>query len=145
MEILGYNDAVHRDHVVQLWNSVFDYSAPRNRPEASIDRKLAVQDGLFFVAIAEGGIVGTVMAGYDGHRGWIYSLAVSPGSRRMGIGSAILAHAETELKRLGCVKINLQIMPTNREVVDFYRKNGYRVEERISMGKEIPENTTGSS
>jgi len=80
------------------------------------------------------------MAGYDGHRGWIYSLAVLPGKRKSRIGTRLLEHAEKELSACGCVKINLQINIDNASVKGFYLKNGYAVEERISMGKEIPEN-----
>jgi len=99
-----------------------------------------VDDGLFFVAMENGKVVGTIMAGYDGHRGWIYSLAVIPERRRVRIGARLLQHAETELRKLGCVKINLQIFERNVIVKEFYLKKGYDVEDRISMGKEIVEN-----
>ncbi len=80
------------------------------------------------------------MAGYDGHRGWIYSLAVLPRCRREGVGSRLVQHAEEHLRTLGCAKINLQILKGNEAVVSFYQKLGYEVERRISMGKKIPEN-----
>jgi ribosomal protein S18 acetylase RimI-like enzyme len=99
---------------------------------------LAVQGDLFFVALINGIVVGTVMGGYDGHRGWIYSLAVSPETRRRGIGTALMRHAEQELARRGCPKINLQVLASNAGVVAFYQKLGYAVEERVSMGKVLP-------
>lgn len=77
------------------------------------------------------------MAGYDGHRGWIYSLAVLPQNRLQGIGSRLVRHAEQQLQRLGCAKINLQIFQGNAAVVEFYRKLGYQTEPRISMGKQL--------
>lgn len=77
------------------------------------------------------------MAGYDGHRGWIYSLAINPEYRKKGIGSLLLKYAENELKKLNCPKISLQILTSNKEIVDFYKKNGYSIEERISMGKKL--------
>jgi len=80
------------------------------------------------------------MCGYDGHRGWIYSLAVSPSHRRQGIGTQLVHHGERELVRRGCVKINLQIIEGNEAVVAFYSALGYSVEKRISMGKPIPGN-----
>lgn len=80
------------------------------------------------------------MAGYDGHRGWIYSLAVISEKRIKSAGSSLLHHAENELKKLGCAKNNLQIIQTNEKVAQFYIKNGYAIEKRISMGKEIREN-----
>ena len=126
-----------RDHaaVVSLWTEVLGYGSAHNAPELAIRKKLEAADGLFFVAETEGRLTGTVMAGYDGHRGWIYSLAVAPGSRLRGIGRALLRHAEERLDALGCVKINLQISGGNEAVVGFYEKTGYRIEPRISLGK----------
>jgi hypothetical protein len=77
------------------------------------------------------------MAGYDGHRGWLYSVAVSPVHRRVGVGSALIREAEKRLLALGCHKINLQIVLANYSVAAFYRKLGYAIEERISMSKPI--------
>ena len=98
-------------------------------------------DDLLFVAQSnQEKVVGTIMAGYDGHRGWLYSLAVSDPWRGRGIGSALVDLAETELFGRGCLKINLQILEENREVEGFYQKLGYVTEPRISMGKTIPSN-----
>jgi ribosomal protein S18 acetylase RimI-like enzyme len=138
--IIPYVDALHRGQVVALWEKVFGYDAPHNRPGLAIDKKLAVDDQLFFVALAGNAVVGTVMAGYDGHRGWIYSVAVAPSHRRQGLGSRLVAHAERALTGKGCVKINLQILEGNESVAAFYARLGYAVEKRISMGKRIPEN-----
>jgi ribosomal protein S18 acetylase RimI-like enzyme len=110
--ITPFVDAVHRCQVVALWETVFGHEAAHNRPDLVIDKKLAVDDQLFFVALAEQTVVGTIMAGYDGHRGWIYSVAVSPSHRRRGIGSRLVAYAEQALTGLACVKINLQILAT---------------------------------
>lgn len=137
MEICIYNDSEHRSQVITLWKSVFNYADARNSPDVTIDCKLAVNDNLFFVAITNHQVVGTVMTGYDGHRGWIYSLAVAPEKRYKNIGTALLTHAENALKSLGCVKVNLQILSSNEAVTSFYIKNGYKVEPRISMGKEL--------
>lgn len=135
--IRGYNDETDRDDVVRLWSAVFDYRSPHNAPTRSIDLKLRLNDGLFFVAVEGAQVIGTVLAGYDGHRGWIYSLAVAPARRGQGTGSALLRHAEQALAALGCPKINLQVMPANDSVVKFYEKFGYVVEPRISMGKKL--------
>jgi ribosomal protein S18 acetylase RimI-like enzyme len=140
IRIEPYNDGEHRDQVVGLWTDVFGYTDARNEPGLVIDKKLAAGDGLFFVAMVDGRVAGTAMAGYDGHRGWIYSMAVLPGSRRRRIGTRLLEHAERTLRELGCVKINLQIFEHNESVRDFYLENGYQVEDRISMGKELSEN-----
>lgn len=139
-EILEYNNVKHRGQVVSLWKDTFGYDTARNDPEFVIDQKIAMLDGLFFVAAHKEGVVGTVMAGYDGHRGWIYAMAVHPGHLKKGIASLLLSHAERRLACLGCVKINLQILKGNADVQRFYRVNGYVLEDRISMGKQIDEN-----
>jgi ribosomal protein S18 acetylase RimI-like enzyme len=125
----------HQSEVIALWAAVFGYSAPHNNPAKIVEQKLAYERKLFFVALSEGRVVGTVMGGYDGHRGWIYSLAVSPDFRRHGIGAALMQRIEQELKQQGATKINLQVVATNAAVVEFYKQCGYAVEERISMGK----------
>ncbi|MHB9027137.1 MAG: GNAT family acetyltransferase [Candidatus Latescibacterota bacterium] len=140
VQITLYNNADHRDKVITLWRRVFGYDTARNSPDLVIDKKIAIDDGLFFVAISGNEVVGTGMAGYDGHRGWIYSLAVAPDLRGHGIGAALLKHAEDRLADLGCVKINLQVLEGNEGAVRFYLANGYAAENRISMGKEISEN-----
>jgi ribosomal protein S18 acetylase RimI-like enzyme len=137
---MPFMDAVHRSQVVALWETAFGYDAAHNKPALVIDKKIEVDDGLFFVAVADATVVGTIMAGYDGHRGWIYSVAVVPSYRRQGIGSRLVAHAERALIRKGSVKINLQIMEGNESVTAFYAALGYSVEKRISMGKRISEN-----
>ena len=103
IDIRPFDDKEHRNQVIDIWTSIFGYKDPRNDPSLVIDKKNAVNDGLFFVAMVNGEVVGTIMVGYDGHRGWIYSMAVVPKKRNEGIGTELLRHAEGELKRLGCV------------------------------------------
>lgn len=135
-----YDDDAHRQPVIALWETVFGYASAHNAPARVIDTKLAVHDGLFFVALLDGHVVGTVMAGYDGHRGWLYSVAVHPEHRQRGIGSQLVARAEHALTERGCLKINLQILQDNASVAAFYASLGYAVEPRVSMGKRIPQN-----
>jgi ribosomal protein S18 acetylase RimI-like enzyme len=123
--------------VTALWRDVFAYPQARNDPAKVIRDKQAVQPELFFVATIEGAPVGTVMGGYDGHRGWVYSLAVRPDVRRRGVGTALMRHLERELARRGCPKVNLQVLASNAATVAFYTKLGYAVEERIGMGKVL--------
>jgi ribosomal protein S18 acetylase RimI-like enzyme len=141
--ITAYRNDVHREQVIALWESVFGYESKHNRPGLTIDKKREVDD-LFFVALNGPSVVGTVMCGYDGHRGWIYALAVAPSHRRHGIGSQLMAHAEDALRRKGCMKINLQILEENESVAAFYASLGYSVEKRVSMGKLLPENVPES-
>jgi len=136
MDIRPFQEA-DETSVIALWTHVFAYPEPRNNPQKVIRDKLAVQRDLFFVALIDGVVVGTVMGGYDGHRGWIYSLAVRPEVRRRGIGTALMRHIERELARRGCAKINLQLLASNAATVAFYQKLGFAVEERVSMGKVL--------
>ena len=134
MEI-GPFEKEYEAEVVSLWREVFAYPAPHNNPAFTIGLKLRKDRDLFFVALDDDKVIGTVMGGYDGHRGWIYLLAVSPVARRRGVGTALVRHMEAVLRELGCPKINLQVLPDNERVIEFYRKLGFKVEERISMGK----------
>jgi ribosomal protein S18 acetylase RimI-like enzyme len=121
--------------VVALWSEVFKKPEARNEPRFVIAKKIAIQADLFFVAIEDGAIVGTAMGGYDGHRGWLYTVAVRSDVRRRGIGRALVARVESALAALGCPKVNLQVLAANADVVAFYERLGYAVEDRVSMGK----------
>jgi ribosomal protein S18 acetylase RimI-like enzyme len=133
-----YEDTDERA-VSALWTEALPDSAPHNDPTAAIRRKLAVDRDLFFVAVVDAAVVGTVMGGYDGHRGWVYSLAVDPRQRRRGIGAALVRRLEEALAERGCLKVNLQVRATNAGVVAFYEKLGYGVEDRICMGTRLYE------
>ncbi|AGE26445.1 MULTISPECIES: GNAT family acetyltransferase [Pseudomonas] len=143
--IVPYRDRQHRAQVAALWREAFGYDTAHNLPTLAIDKKLAVNDGLFFVATDKKTVIGTILAGYDGHRGWLYSVAVHVDYRRHGLGSSLVRHAEQALTALGCMKINLQITGGNEAVVGFYEALGYGVEPRTSMGKKISENIPPSA
>ena len=128
--------AADTEAVVALWRDC-DLTRPWNDPYEDIARKLQVQPQLFLVARLDGAIVGTVMAGYDGHRGWINYLAVSPRQRRAGIARALMAHVERVLTDMGCPKINLQIRDTNTDVIAFYEAIGYATDAVVSMGRRL--------
>ena len=123
--------------VVALWSDAFPHPSPRNDPLTIIRQKRRVQPELFLVGEAEGRVVATVLAGYDGHRGWVYHVAVAADAQRHGYGRAMMAAAADRLRALGCPKINLQINRSNAEVVAFYEALGYAVEDRVSMGKVL--------
>ena len=138
MEIRPYDEA-DEAAVVALWRDVFPDAPVWNDPALDIERKLSVQRELFLVASSEGDLVGTVMCGYDGHRGWVYNVAVSPRHRRGGIGAELMRRSEDELRKLGCAKLNLQVRAENDAAVAFYASLGYVVEDRVSMGKRLTE------
>jgi len=128
--------ATDRDGLVDLWRIAFPNTPPHNEPARMIDAKLAVDD-LILIAEESEIVVGACMAGYDGHRGWLYALAVRPESRRKGLGVRIVLHAVEKLRELGCIKVNLQIRADNAEVEAFYQTLGFAREDRISMGLRI--------
>ena len=119
--------------LIKLWETVFPYDPPHNEPSKVLKDKLAVDD-LIFVAEDNNQLIGGCMAGYDGHRGWLYAVAVLPVHRRKGTGSSLVKHAMKCLRKIGCTKINLQIRSTNSEVADFYESLGFIKEDRLSMG-----------
>jgi ribosomal protein S18 acetylase RimI-like enzyme len=136
MEIRPYRES-DADAVIALWHEVFPITLPHHDPATSIRRKLAVDRELFLVAEIDGAVAGTAMGGYDGHRGWVYSVAVRPDLQRGGIGRALMTELERRLRALDCPKINLQIEGENAQVVAFYEQLGFAVEERVSMGKRL--------
>ena len=136
LEIRPYQPKDHAQ-VVALWSDVFADDPPWNEPTAMIRRKLTVQPELFFVACINDQVVGAVMAGFDGVRGWIHHLAVYNSYRRQGIASSLMRAAEKGLEAAGCPKVNLQVRATNSSVIAFYRSLGYEVEDRASLGKRL--------
>jgi ribosomal protein S18 acetylase RimI-like enzyme len=128
--------------VVVLWREVFPDAPPWNDPVQDIRRKLAVQRELFLVATVNAKLVGTAMGGYDGHRGWVYYVAVHPDHRRRGIGTALMKEIENRLAALDCPKLNLQVRGSDEDAVTFYKKIGFAIEERVSMGKLLDQSLT---
>jgi len=122
--------------VISLWQQC-DLVRPQNDPHRDIQRKLRAGSGLFLVGLLDGEIVATVMAGYEGHRGWLNYLAVAPQFQRRGLARAMVSAAERLLRECGCPKINLQIRSSNRHVIEIYRRLGYSVDDVVSMGKRL--------
>ena len=122
--------------VIALWERC-GLLRPWNDPHRDIARKLLVQRELFLVGKIDGRIVGTVMAGYEGHRGWVNYLAVDPDYRRRGFGHTLMKEAERRLLEMGCPKVNLQIRAENEDAVSFYERIGFTRDEVLSMGKRL--------
>jgi len=122
--------------VIRLWEQC-ELVVPQNDPADDIVRKLKVQPELFLVGLMQGRIITTIMAGYEGHRGWINYLAVDPEYRRKGFGRTMIEAVEEKLSRMGCPKINLQVRETNLEVIEFYKRLGYSSDHVIGLGKRL--------
>lgn len=131
--IIRKYQAGDRETLIALWQHVFPDDPPHNEPSAVLEAKLAVDD-LIFVAEEKDEIIGACMAGYDGHRGWLYAVAVKPDHRRDGLGKELVATTIRAMQALGCIKVNLQIRADNTAVAEFYKSLGFSVEDRISMG-----------
>ena len=125
-----------KDSVIQLWIQC-NLVAPQNNPMRDIERKMKVNPDWFLVGEMDWQVVGTCMAGYEGHRGWINYLAVRPDLQKHGLGRQLMEHAEKILLAAGCSKINLQIRSTNLDVIRFYESIGYKQDPVVSMGKRL--------
>jgi len=122
--------------VLALWRAC-NLTIAVNDPRKDIERNLAVSPELFLLGEFEGRVVASVMAGYEGHRGWINYLAVAPSYRRKSYGRLMMAAAEQLLDELECPKINLQVRSANAAVVAFYASLGYVTDDVVSMGKRL--------
>ena len=135
MTIRPYRASDEAD-LVALWQAC-DLIKPRNDPCKDVARKLRVNPEWFLVGELDGRIVAGVMAGYEGHRGWINYLAVSPSHRRAGLGRAMMVEAERLLRLAGCPKINLQVRTSNQDVIAFYQRLGFTTDNVVSLGKRL--------
>ena len=135
----------YRGDVIALWH-MCGLTRPWNDPDKDIDRKLTDTVGRLFLLLHSGtadhdGVIGTVMAGYDGHRGSIYYLCVHPDHQSSGYGRTLMEHSEVFLRNLGCPKINLFVRKGNEAVLSFYDRLDYGVEDIVVRGKRlIPDN-----
>lgn len=124
------------EEVLTLWERC-DLLRPWNDPELDIERKQNHDPDLFLVAEVSGVVAGTVMGGYDGHRGSAYYLGVHPEYRGRGIANALMNRLEKKLIARGCPKIQLMVRAENDAVISMYEKLDYEVIESISLGKRL--------
>lgn len=129
--------------VIGLWHRC-GLTRPWNDPARDIERKVKVRPDLFLVALVEGRLVGSVMVGYDGHRGWINYLGVDPDCRRQGLGRALMQEAERLLRLENCPKMNLQVRSQNAEAVEFYRGIGFLQDDVLSFGRRLEADGAGA-
>jgi ribosomal protein S18 acetylase RimI-like enzyme len=130
------------EQVIALWREC-NLVDPSNDPKKDIQRKLKVNPELFLVGVVNDEIVATIMGGYEGHRGWVNYLAVSPSHQRKGYGRQMMEAVESKLRAMGCAKINLQVRETNLVVVEFYKSIGYNLDHVIGMGKRLEYDNQG--
>lgn len=124
------------ESVVALWQET-GLTKSWNNPHLDIQRKLTVQPELFLVAVDGEDVIGTIMGGYDGHRGWMYYLASSPAHRGEGIARDLVTTVEEALLELGCPKVQLVVRPDNDDVLGFYDSLGYERISTTTTGKRL--------
>lgn len=140
LEIRVFDDS-DRTEVIELWHRC-ELTRPWNDPDRDIERKLVVDADGFLVGVLDGRVIATVMAGYDGHRGWINYLGVDPDHRGQRHGEAMMAAAERVLAARGCAKVNLQIRTSNAAAMGFYESIGYAFDDVVSMGRRLVQDST---
>ena len=122
--------------VVRLWEQC-DLTRPWNNPYKDIERKLTTQRDLFLVGELEGVVIGSVMAGYEGHRGWVNYLAIAPEHQGKEYGRQLMEQVEHQLRERGCAKLNLQVRTSNQVALGFYARLGYVQDQVVSLGKRL--------
>src|SRR5438046_2239824 len=135
MEIRGYQESDEAS-VVRLWTEC-GLVRSWNDPRKDIRRKLTVQPELFLVGVLDAAVIATVMAGFDGHRGWINYLAVAEKCRGRGLGRTLMQCVEDQLRQMGCPKLNMQVRSSNAAVLAFYARLGYVQDQAVCLGKRL--------
>ena len=123
-----------RDAAVALWQAT-DLTRPWNDPGEDFDRAIVGATSTVLGAFDQERMVATAMAGHDGHRGWVYYLAVDPTVQNVGLGTKMMRSAETWLRDHGVVKLNLMVRSSNAQAREFYEGLGYEDGEVIVMGR----------
>ena len=135
MNIRQYRDS-DRASLIELWNTC-DLIRPWNDPDKDITRKCGFQPELFLVGELDGKLIASAMAGYDGHRGSVFYLAISPQHQRAGLGKRFMQEIEQRLIAIGCPKVNIVVRKSNFDVLNFYRKLDYLPDDVESIGKRL--------
>jgi len=132
-------DPSDREAVVDLWRRC-DLTRPWNNPYADLDTTLSSPASTLLVARIGESLAGTVMVGFDGHRGWVYYLGVEPKHRRLGVGRRLMEEAEAWLRERGASKIQLMVRDTNAAAIGFYERLGMERQRVVTIGKRLDGN-----
>ena len=134
-EIIRYNSN-YQKAVIDLWKKC-NLIVPPNDAVEDIQKKLDFQPELFFVALLNGQLIGSVMVGYEGHRGWLNYVAVLPNYQRQGYGKKLVGKAIVELRKLGCLKVNVQVRKNNPSAIEFYKRHGFKDDNVTGLGMRL--------
>lgn len=122
--------------VVALWHEC-GLIRPWNDPHKDIARKMTDRNGAFWVVADGTALIASVMIGYDGHRGSINYLAVTPAAQEQGLGGELMRRAEMYLIDLGCPKVSFCVRKDNLPVLSFYDRLGYEIDDVHFLGKRL--------
>ena len=127
-------DPADRDAVVALWRDA-GLVRPWNDPLRDYDLALSSGGSAILVALTEERIIGSAMVGFDGHRGWIYYLAVASAARRRGVARSLMAACEAWLRERGAPKLQLMVREDNEEALGFYAALGLEPQKVVTLGR----------
>lgn len=134
LPLIGEAEEGDADEVVALWRTC-GLTRPWNDPDGDFALALRTGNAAVLVARAGASVAGSVMVGFDGHRGWVYYLAVDPAQRRAGLGRTLMAAAEAWLTRRGCRKIQLMVREDNEAALGFYEALGLERQRVVTLGR----------
>lgn len=135
IETAGMGDA---EAVIALWQAC-GLTRPWNDPACDFQSAVEGATSTVLLLRDESGLAASAMIGFDGHRGWVYYLAVAPDRRRQGLGGRLMATAEAWLRERGAPKIQLMVREDNEEALGFYRALGLEPQKVVTLGKFLGE------
>lgn len=137
MEIDALDESQHA-RAVALWQEV-GLTRPWNDPDADLCRAVQGPASTVLAAVDDGVLLATAMVGHDGHRGWVYYLAVAPVARGRGLGRQMMRACEEWLRDRGLQKVQLMVRFENADVLAFYRRLGYLPGDVVVLARWLDE------
>ena len=125
------------DEALALWEECA-LTRPWNDPRADLLRAMTGPSSTVLAAISTAGsLLGTAMVGHDGHRGWVYYLAVAPAAQGAGLGRDLMTASEEWVVARGIPKLQLMVRSSNTAVLGFYDRLGYEVQDTVVLGRRF--------
>lgn len=116
------------DRAVALWHAT-GLTRPWNDPLADLERAIAGPSSTVLGGYIDSCLVATAMTGHDGHRGWVYYLAVEPSLQGRGMGGQVMAAVEAWLRSQGVVKVQVMVRSGNATAANFYQRIGFELSD----------------
>ncbi|HVE63308.1 MAG TPA: GNAT family acetyltransferase [Mycobacteriales bacterium] len=135
MEILDLPHELYAE-AIRLWEDA-GLTRPWNDPKQDLQRAVAGPASTVLAAVADGALIGTAMVGHDGHRGWVYYVAVAQADRARGVGRALMGAAESWVVERGIPKLQLMVRADNEAALGFYARLGYEQGDVLMLGRRL--------